>query len=65
LETYRHETRAVLDCYPEHLIHLIDSTQEPLHVLLDIIKILGRLPKPAISDGITTFFERAVQPVTA
>lgn len=55
LETYRRETRAVLDCYPEEIIHQIDSTQEPLHVLVDILKTLARLPKPAISDGATTF----------
>lgn len=56
LETYKRETRAVLDCYPDTLIHLIDSTQEPMLVLLDILKILARLRKPAISDGATTFF---------
>lgn len=58
LETYKRETRAVLECYPEQIIHQIDSTQEPLLVLLDILKILARLPKPAISDGATTFFQR-------
>jgi adenylate kinase len=56
LETYKRETRAVLECYPDTLIHLIDSTQEPMLVLLDILKILARLRKPAISDGATTFF---------
>ncbi len=55
LETYKRETRAVLGCYPENLIHQIDSTQEPLQVLLDILKILARIPKPAVSDGNTTF----------
>ncbi len=55
LETYKRETRAVLECYPEELICQIDSTQEPLHVLLDILKILTRLPKPAVSDGGTVF----------
>jgi adenylate kinase len=55
LETYKRETRAVLDCYPDTLIHLIDSTQEPMLVLLDILKILARLRKPAVSDGSTTF----------
>lgn len=44
LETYRRETRAVLDCYPEQITHQVDSTQEPLHVLLDILKILSRIP---------------------
>lgn len=57
LETYKRETRAVLECYPENIIHQIDSTQEPLRVLLDILRILARLPKPAISDGTTTFAE--------
>lgn len=47
LETYRRDTRAVLDCYPERLTHQIDSTQEPLLVLLDIIKVLTRLPNRA------------------
>lgn len=56
LETYRRETRAVLDCYPEQLIHQVDSTQEPLQVLLDILEIVARLPKPAISDGATTTY---------
>ncbi|MSU31364.1 MAG: nucleoside monophosphate kinase [Pedosphaera sp.] len=55
LETYRRETRAVLECYPEALIHQIDSTQEPLLVLKDILKVVTDLPKPAISDGGTTF----------
>ena len=54
LETYKRETRAVLECYPEELIHQIDSTQEPLHVLLDILKIVAGVPKPAVSDGNTT-----------
>jgi adenylate kinase len=44
LEIYKKETRAVLDCYPEQVIHQIDSTQEPLLVLLDVVKILARLP---------------------
>jgi adenylate kinase len=55
LETYKRETRAVLDCYPENIIHQIDSTQEPMRVLLDILQIISRIPKPAISDGNTTF----------
>ncbi len=55
LETYKRETRAVLECYPESMIHQIDSTQEPLQVLLDILKIVSRLPKPAVSDGTTVF----------
>jgi adenylate kinase len=55
LDTYKRDTRAVLECYPEHLIHQIDSTQEPILVLFDILKIITRIPRPAISDGTTTF----------
>lgn len=55
LETYKRDTRAVLECYDDRLIHQIDSTQEPLHVLLDILKIIARIPKPAVSDGHTVF----------
>ncbi len=55
LETYKRETRAVLECYPEQVIHQIDSTQEPLLVLLDILEIIARIPKPAVSDGDTRF----------
>jgi adenylate kinase len=57
LETYKRDTRAVLECYDHRLIHQIDSTQEPMHVLLDILKIVARIPKPAISDGGTVFSE--------
>lgn len=59
LDTYRSETRAVLDCYPEHVIHQIDSTQEPLLVLFNILKIVTRIPKPAVSDGNTVFASTA------
>lgn len=55
LETYKSETRAVLECYPDSLIHQIDSTQEPMFVLLDILKVIARIPKPAVSDGGTTY----------
>ena len=55
LETYRRETRAVLECYSEDLIQQIDSSSEPLLVLLDVLKVVAALPKPAISDGGTTF----------
>ena len=55
LETYKRETRAVLDCYPDMLIHQIDSTQEPLLVALDILRAIARIPKPAVSDGRTVF----------
>jgi len=55
LETYRLETRAVLDCFPEGLIHQIDSTQEPILVLSDILRVIVQIPKPAVSDGGTVF----------
>lgn len=58
LETYKRDTRAVLDCYPEHLIHQIDSTQEPMKVLLEILKIIVNIPKPAVSDGGTVFMSK-------
>lgn len=58
LETYKRETRAVLDCYEENIVHQIDSTQEPLHVLLDVLKTVARLPKPAVSDGSTVFMTK-------
>ena len=61
LETYKRETRAVLECYPEQIIHQIDSTQEPMRVLLDILQIIARIPKPAISDGNTTYSNAASQ----
>jgi adenylate kinase len=62
LETYKRETRAVLDCYPDNLIHQIDSTQEPLLVLLDILRIVARIPKPAVSDGSTVFTPPSARP---
>ncbi len=55
LDTYKRDTRAVLERYPEQVIHQIDSTQEPLLVLLDILKIVARIPKPAVSDGSTVY----------
>ena len=61
LETYKRDTRAVLECYPEEIIHQIDSTQEPLHVLIDILRVVARIPKPAVSDGATTFTFPAVK----
>ncbi|PAZ01161.1 MAG: hypothetical protein CAK90_01840 [Spartobacteria bacterium AMD-G4] len=55
LETYKRETRAVLECYPDSLIHQIDSTQEPILVLADILKVIVQIPKPAVSDGSTIY----------
>lgn len=62
LETYKRDTRAVLDCYPENLIHQIDSTQEPMKVLLEILKIIVNIPKPAVSDGGTVFMSKPNAP---
>ena len=42
LETYEHETRPVLDYYGPKLVHNIDSTQSPIHVLREILDILAR-----------------------
>jgi len=64
LETYKRETRAVLECFQDTMIHQIDSTQEPMLVLLDILKIVARLPKPAVSDG-TTIFSKDSLPVSS
>jgi len=61
LETYKRETRAVLECYPDTIIHQIDSTQEPLLVLLDILRVVARIPKPAVSDGRTVFTPQSGQ----
>ncbi len=62
LETYKRETRAVLECYPDTIIHQIDSTQEPLLVLLDILRVVARIPKPAVSDGRTVYTPQSGQP---
>jgi hypothetical protein len=37
------------------LIHQIDSTQEPILVLADILKVIVQIPKPAVSDGSTIY----------
>jgi len=42
LETYELETRPVLDYYGPKLVHNIDSTQSPVHVLREILDILAR-----------------------
>jgi adenylate kinase len=39
-ETYELETRPVLDCYAEKLVHHIDSTQEPVKVMAEILDIV-------------------------
>ncbi len=43
LETYERETKPVLDYYGKDLVHTIDSTQTPINVLRDILRIISRL----------------------
>jgi adenylate kinase len=43
LQTYQSETKPVLDFYGPKLVHNIDSTQQPLHVLRQILDILVRI----------------------
>ena len=43
LQTYETETRPVLDFYGPKLVHDIDSTASPLHVLGQILEILVRI----------------------
>jgi adenylate kinase len=44
LETYENETKPVLDFYGKDLVHTIDSTQSPVNVLRDVLKIISTLP---------------------
>lgn len=43
LETYDRETKSVLDFYGKDLVHTIDSTQTPINVLRDILRIIAKL----------------------
>jgi adenylate kinase len=43
LQTYQSETKPVLEFYGPKLVHNIDSTQQPLHVLRQILDILVRI----------------------
>jgi adenylate kinase len=43
LKTYEHETRPVLDFYGPKLVHTIDSTQTPVNVLRDILRIIAQV----------------------
>ena len=42
-ETYKEETQHVLDCYPNDIIHDIDSTNSPAKVLRDILSVIVKL----------------------
>jgi adenylate kinase len=43
LETYERETKPVLDHYGAKLVHKIDSTQTPINVLRDILRVIAAL----------------------
>ncbi len=42
LKTYESETKPVLDFYGESLVHTIDSTQTPVNVLRDILRVIAK-----------------------
>ncbi len=44
LHTYERETRPVLEFYGPELVRTIDSTQTPINVLRDILRILAHAP---------------------
>ena len=43
LQTYENETKPVLDFYGPKLVHTIDSTQTPVNVLRDILRIIAQV----------------------
>ncbi|HEY6229266.1 MAG TPA: nucleoside monophosphate kinase [Verrucomicrobiae bacterium] len=43
LQTYENETKPVLDFYGPKLVHTIDSTQTPVNVLRDILRIIAKV----------------------
>lgn len=43
LETYERETKSVLDYYGPEKVHTIDSTQTPINVLRDVLRIIAKL----------------------
>ncbi|MCF7669863.1 MAG: nucleoside monophosphate kinase [Verrucomicrobia bacterium] len=43
LDTYELETKPVLEFYGDDLVHLIDATQSPAKVLLDVLNVVTRL----------------------
>jgi adenylate kinase len=42
-ETYKLETQPVLDCYPNEIVHEIDSTNSPANVLRDVLSVIVKL----------------------
>jgi len=43
LETYDRETKPVLDYYGKDLVHVIDSTQDPVGVLREILEVIAEV----------------------
>jgi adenylate kinase len=43
LKTYENETKPVLDFYGPKLVHTIDSTQTPVNVLRDVLRIIAQV----------------------
>jgi adenylate kinase len=43
LETYERETKPVLDFYGPKIVHHVDSSQTPLHVLRQVLEIVAKL----------------------
>ena len=41
--TYDQETKPVLACFDQSLIHNVDSTQPPLKVLADVLQVLAKI----------------------
>ena len=42
LQTYENETKPVLDFYGPDLVHTIDSSQAPVNVLRDILRVIAK-----------------------
>jgi adenylate kinase len=43
LKTYEKDTKPVLDFYGPKLVHMVDSTQTPVNVLRDILRIIAQV----------------------
>src|SRR5687767_1533507 len=43
LETYEKETKPVLEYYGDNLVHTVDSTQSPVNVLRDILRVIAKV----------------------
>ena len=43
LAIFEKETKPILDYYGPDLVHSIDSTQSPINVLRDILRVLARI----------------------